>query len=453
VLRTLLVLSILIAGVPLAIYSPFYGLLLYLWNALFRPEFFVWFDLAPFRVSLILGLILVVRSAMDGKYPNLSHPLSLGAVAFLVLALMAQVTAFNADLGWMWIDYFARVVVVSLLAITLIDTRQKLFLAVAVMAGSFGFYSAKAGLGSIIGGGVQFAAGLAGSFGDNNGYALGIAIILPFLIAVAQNAPHRWIRIGFFIAAPLSAFAVVSLFSRGGLLAVGAGAVVLAFFQRKRVRSLVVLATIVLGGYYFAPIPEGWFERIETIQTYEEVEDESAIGRLYFWGVAVEMAKANALGVGLKNFEAAYNRYDTSGGAHGVNRAVHSSHFQVLAETGFPGAALWVTIFLMAFFFIARIRRRSRDPRLSKGDASFILTMANAMAASMVGFLIGGSFLSAALNDVTWLTFALIASLDRISLRLCADAATAPVAVDAGAATVAADPRRAVHPAFTFSRR
>jgi probable O-glycosylation ligase (exosortase A-associated) len=452
-LRTLLVLGILAVGVPLALYSPFYGLLLYLWYALFRPEAFVWFDLTPFRVSLVVGVLLLVRSALGGVYPNVSHPLSVGSIAFLGMALVSQLTAVDTSLGWMWIDYFARLICVTLLAVTLIDSRQKLFITVAVVAGSFGFHSAKAGLSSLLGGGVQFASGLAGSFTDNNGYALGIAIILPLLVATAQNAPAKWMRVGFYLSAPLSAFAVVSLFSRGGLLAIAAGAVVLACFQRRRIRSVVVLATIIVGGYFFAPIPEGWFERIETIQTYEEVDDRSALSRLHFWRVAVDMAGDRPLGVGLKNFEAAYNRYDTTAGLYGLNRAAHSSHFQVLAETGFPGAALWVTLFAMAFWFVFRIRRRSRDPRLAKEDAAFLLTMANAMVASMVGFIVGGAFLSAALNDVTWLTFGLIASLDRISLQLCAEAAKAPAPIEAAVRVASTAHRRPAHPAFTFSRR
>ena len=36
----------------------------------------------------------------------------------------------------------------------------------------------------------------------------------------------------------------------------------------------------------------------------------------------------------------------------------------------------------------------------------------------MFGFLAGGSFIALALNDITWLTFALIAALDLISRDL-----------------------------------
>jgi len=43
------------------------------------------------------------------------------------------------------------------------------------------------------------------------------------------------------------------------------------------------------------------------------------------------------------------------------------------------------------------------------------VTAANGLSASMMAFLVGGSFIALALNDVTWLTFAFLAALDRLS--------------------------------------
>jgi hypothetical protein len=47
---------------------------------------------------------------------------------------------------------------------------------------------------------------------------------------------------------------------------------------------------------------------------------------------------------------------------------------------------------------------------------------ANALIAAMAAFLVGGSFVAMALNDLTWLTFALVAALDRVSAAACAEA-------------------------------
>ena len=49
--------------------------------------------------------------------------------------------------------------------------------------------------------------------------------------------------------------------------------------------------------------------------------------------------------------------------------------------------------------------------------------------ASMAGFIIGGSFLSLAYNELTWLTFAMVAALDRLSVQLQHEPVSEPVTV------------------------
>jgi hypothetical protein len=168
-------------------------------------------------------------------------------------------------------------------------------------------------------------------------------------------------------------------------------------------------------------MPEGYADRLNTLNSYEQDEG-SAISRLHFWQVATAMADAQPLGVGLRNYEYAYDTYDFSNGRFGHHRAVHSSHFQVLAELGYPGLAIWIGQFACAFLIALRVRRRSWTPELSPASARLMSTVSSALMASMAGFLVGGSFLGMALNDVTWLTFAILAGLDRVSADLCAEA-------------------------------
>jgi O-antigen ligase len=102
---------------------------------------------------------------------------------------------------------------------------------------------------------------------------------------------------------------------------------------------------------------------------------------------------------------------------------VHSAHVQVFAEQGFLGALVWVGLFAWAFIACLRVRSRSFNERLSAEDRKLLFTTANALITSMAGFLVGGSFLALALNDVTWLTFGMVAAVDRLSVRMCAEPA------------------------------
>jgi O-antigen ligase len=124
------------------------------------------------------------------------------------------------------------------------------------------------------------------------------------------------------------------------------------------------------------------------------------------------------MGVGLFNYESVYDRYDFLGGKFGERRSVHSSHFQVLAETGLLGAFAWTGLFGYSIIIIFRIRRRGFLATVPEDKKTYI-TSANALMASMMAFLVGGAFIAMALNDLTWVTFALLAALDRISSGAC----------------------------------
>lgn len=433
-LRSIFVFSILIPGVVLAFTSRYRALLLYFWFAFFRPQDWMWFDITSWRPSLFLGLLLVVPSVLTGVLPTLGHFLCVGSVLFVLSALAAQVAAVDQSVGWYWIDEMGRLVLICLFAVTVIKTPRDWMRAVAVIAASLGFYGIKAGLASLLAGGAMYAEGLSGAFTDNNGYALAIVMVMPLIALVGQNASvtfegllpswtSRWIRIACFVSLPLCAYTVVSTFSRSGFLALLAALAAWVAFHRRRFRIFVAVAAISYAAT-FVPLPRGYMDRLNTIRTAVQSgqpdappDQDVSEGRLYFWTIAMRMARDHPFGVGMRNFGSAFPAYDVTGGAYGENRDVHSSHFQVLAELGYPGLLVWVAQFAYGFRVAFRVRRRGRVATLTPSVAHLFTTAPVALIASMTGFLVGGSFISAALNDLTWVTFALLAALDRISAR------------------------------------
>ena len=436
-LRAIFVFSILIPGMFLALFSRFNALLLYIWFAFFRPQEWVWINIRQLRLSLILGLLLVVPAIATGVLPNVTHPVSIGFILFILSGFLAQLNAVDPATGWRWIDIHGSLTVVCLFAITIIKTPRQLMQVIAVAAGCLGFFATKAGLMSLIAGGVQYGEGLAGAFVDNNSYAVGTVMTIPFLVALAQNAELtfggllptgaiRLVKVGLSVAIPLSAYTIISTFSRGGFLAFSAAILTYALFHPRRIRVLATL--LVLGTLLFVvPLPQGYVERIGTIRQLQEDVDtprgDVTAGRFYFWGVAVSMVQDFPLGVGMRNFGAKYVEYDTLGGAYGRRRDVHSSHFQVLVEHGYLGAVVWLFMLSYTLVTCLRIRKRSRMPGLSAENAKLMETLPLAIIVSMAGFVVGGATVSMALNDLTWLTFALVASLEILSARACADAA------------------------------
>jgi putative inorganic carbon (HCO3(-)) transporter len=414
--------AIFVPGFYAAVRSRYAALLMYLWFALFRPQEWIWVDITSLRLSLVLGLVLLGPALLAGQFPNITHPLSIGMILFFCSEVLSQLTAVRVDVGWQWIDFTLRLFIACMLLVTLVTNSLRLLGVIAVIGGSLGFHAAKAGLAYALGGGTRFADGLAGAFVDNNGYALGTVMIMPLLMITAQNIDLAykgpllvWLRRGWYCAVPLCMFAVVGTYSRGGFLALATATLVYVMLQRRRVPALIGLCTVVLLVAIFVPIPQEYLDRLQTIRTYEEIGEDSALSRQHFWAVGVQMGLTNPLGVGIRQYEAAYDAYDWSYGRYGERRSVHSSHVQVFAELGVFGALVWLGMFAFATLLCLRVRARSEDPALPDAERRFLFTAANGLIVSMVGFAVGGSFIALALNDLSWLTFAMIAALDRIS--------------------------------------
>jgi probable O-glycosylation ligase (exosortase A-associated) len=441
-MRTIVILVVIAIGFAGAVFSRQLGLLFYVWFSLFRPLEWIWTDLTSYRLSLIAGLLFLVPCILTGKLPNVTHPLSLLCWAFLGTVVAAQATSYLAS-DWSWVDQFVRLLLISSIAVTLVKTREHLSQLVAVTAGSLAFFSAKAGLSALFSDGVQFGDGQAGAFVDNNGYALAINMTMPMMAAAAVtlrgSAPGlAYLRKGFIAAIPLSVVTIISTMSRAGLLALGTLVIVASLLQR---RPMVWLSGLTLTGaltFAIVPLPSGYLERMQTITTYEN--DESASGRLHFWRIAWVMVQDNPWGVGLRRYDTAYDDYDDSRGAYGLSRSVHNSHLEVLAEMGYLGLVVWVLVFAYAFRVCMRIRySAATSGGLSDEDRRYYMAMSTAFAASMMAFVVGGAFIAAANNDLTWLTFAMIAALDRI-YRAHLRSLQSPVE---SAVTVGPRPRRA----------
>jgi putative inorganic carbon (HCO3(-)) transporter len=456
-LRSLLILAILVPGLFAALRDRYSALLMYLWFGLFRPQDWMWLDVTSLRLSMVLGILLLFPAIATGLFPNATHPLTIGMVLFVISTLISQMGAVQPDIGWMWIDFLVRLIICSMLLVTLTSSSKRIIGVFAVIGGSLGFHAAKAGLVFVIVGGTRFAEGLSGAFTDNNGYALGTVMIMPLLLATAQNIEclvpakgiiQKSVRLGFCLSVPLCMFAVIGTYSRGGFLSLCAALLVYIMLQRRRrFAALAALAVVLTALFTVVPLPEGYTDRLQTIQTYKEIGEDSALSRPHFWQVGINMGLSKPFGVGLRQYEQAYDRFDFLQGRFGNRRAVHSAHVQVFAELGFFGAVVWAGLFAWALIACLRIRARSFNPRLSAQDSKVLFTAANALMTSMIGFLVGGSFLALALNDLTWLTFGMVAALDRLSVRMCEEPASEPLPVPVRPP----EGRLAMRPAKSFS--
>ncbi|MDF4706751.1 O-antigen ligase family protein, partial [Vibrio parahaemolyticus] len=156
-------------------------------------------------------------------------------------------------------------------------------------------------------------------------------------------------------------------------------------FKHIKSKTLVLvlgaIAAIVL--YAFAGISGR-----ESGGAAEDGIDASAMGRLYAWEAAFKMALHHPLtGVGLDNFY--FNYYFYSPHWDGINHAVHSTWFGVLAETGFVGLAVFITL------IVSLIRTSLHSISLLTPKSDYTLSVgANAVLSGLIGTIVSGTFLT-----------------------------------------------------------
>lgn len=235
--------------------------------------------------------------------------------------------------------------------------------------------------------------------GDGNDFALSVNIMIPlclFLMLTAKSKIIRLASIGFLF---LLVFAVVATQSRGGILALSS--IGFYYWLKSDRKILGAIGMVIVVCFVFAIAPQQFFDRMATItQTGEEMEG-SAQGRIFAWKAAISMAlDYPLLGVGAGHFPVKYgSQYQPK--EFGLNAipwvTAHSSYFLLLGELGFPGIIFIVGLIISNI--VAGERLLKHLQMVSKKRSVALVLERNlliALNASMVGFAVGGAFISAA---------------------------------------------------------
>jgi probable O-glycosylation ligase (exosortase A-associated) len=329
-----------------------------------------------------------------------------------------------------WIKVY-KIFGMNLVVMMLIINRKQIEALIWVVVVSVGYYGVKGGIFTIRSGGNDRVWGPAGTFIDgNNEIALALVIIIPLMFYLQTLLTKRWQKMIMLGCVFLCALASLGSYSRGAALAIAAMAGFLWLKSNSKAKmGLVMAAAIPL---LLLLMPSKWFERIDTINTYEE--DASSMGRINAWKMAWNLAKDRPLGGGFEIYDyGVFLQYAPV--PHDVH-AAHSIYFQVMGEHGFGGLALYLILGFLTF------RAGSWIVKNAKGDAElkWAADLAKMIQVSLLGFAVGGAFLSLAYFDVPYyLMGAMVATRILVEKELKAKAALRK--------TAAADPTGGALPA------
>jgi putative inorganic carbon (hco3(-)) transporter len=376
----------------------YYWLLLAFFFEYARPASFIPFLRIPFLYSLIPIGLLVAQHFAVGLRPYREIFADKSAKWPIVIITMIMLSILHADLArnaWGTFTLVLGFVLLFIMIARIVTTLARLRGVVAVLLLSHVFLLAmnpNVVLNPTL---RQYILG-ASFLGDGNDFSLSLCILLPLTIELARSCTRFWPRLLSWAGVGLLLLAVIATQSRGGTLGVAGVAMFLWFYSPRKMIGFmgVILAGIVILAY----APPEYFNRIKTINSYQE--DGSAQGRIEAWKSSINMALDNpVLGVGAGNFSTSFgSKYRTPGAANMPWLTAHSSYFLLLGELGFPGLFCILAIVIGNIVGNLRLRkqvlaRAGPKPAASSTESARVLLLT---AGAVLGFGIPGAFLSAA---------------------------------------------------------
>jgi probable O-glycosylation ligase (exosortase A-associated) len=200
----------------------------------------------------------------------------------------------------------------------------------------------------------------------------------------------------------LCAIAALGSYSRGAALALGAMLVFMWLKGKHKIKLGLVLLIVVPMALVF--MPEQWHTRLDTLNSYEQ--DASAMGRINAWKMAFNLANDRPLFGG--SFEI-YNREIFSRYAPVPDdvHAAHSIYFQVLGEHGWVGFGLYLLLGLLTWRAGSWVLKHARYV----DELQWACDMVRMIQVSLLGFMVGGAFLSLAYFDVPYYLMAALVAV------------------------------------------
>lgn len=387
-----IVITAFIFGVLMLVFKhPHYGIYLWSWIGYMNPHMQAW----GFAQTMPFALITAVVTLFAYLFSKEPKRIPVSPEIWLLFLFFMWVTftsffAFYPQLVWDQWDKVWKILFMTLVTAAMLTNRQRLEGLVWIIVLSLGFYGLKGGVFTIVHGGVYRVQGPETTFiAGNNELGLALIMTIPLIRYLHLQETRRWLKLGLAGLMILTGLAAIGSQSRGALLAAAAMGLFLWLKSRQKIMMTIYLAAVV--GLVAAIMPQEWYDRMNTIQNYEQ--DASARGRINAWYTAYYVAKENLTGGGFEMFQGpTFRRYAPEpGNVHDV----HSIYFEVLGEHGFIGLTIWLLLGLFAWHTGSKVIRRLKNIPEKK----WAVDLAAMTQVSMVGYATGGAFLGLAYFD------------------------------------------------------
>lgn len=298
---------------------------------------------------------------------------------------------------WLWV---IKVLIFTFIAMILINDRRRIVWFVWVIVGCLSYFGIKGGVFSVINGFDFKVWGPPSSFiEDNNFLALALIMTLPLMRFLQLGFESKYAKLAMGVAMALNLASIVGSHSRGAFLACGVVAVILCLKSRHKFVFGAVGMIALVGTLAMAP--KAWYDRMATIQDYEQ--ESSANARLDSWTFSYRVALDRpVIGGGFGVYtDAQYQKYYSE---YLMPWNAHSSYFEIMAEHGFVGLFLFMAVLGSAYMSAGRTRKWAKN----NPETRWLSDLSAMLQVSLAGYAVGAVFLNVAFSDLYWHMLALV---------------------------------------------
>jgi len=401
--------------VPYCYTQPWIGVLMWSWLTYMSPHKQTWGfarDM-PFALIVAIAVILGVLTSRD----KLRRALPKTRETSLLIALCFDYT-FTTILAWypgdawdLWFKLF-KILLFTFFTLLYFQDRQRLRYLFLIIGLSIGFYGLKGGIWVFTSGNPGAGSVLGPEGGSllsgNNGIGLALCMTMPFLLFLGREEPRRWLRRILFAMLIFSPIAIIFTFSRTSMLTLPVVLIMLFMRARRRILGFFALAIFAYGIMNYAP--ERLFERAGSIQ---EHTDRSSQMRMESWYVSWRFALDHPLtggGFWILDHEPVYDMYLSE---YIRAQSAHNIYLEVLADHGFPGLILYVSLTLSSYFSLFQLKWALRN----KPEAEWLVNYCKMIQVSLAAFIIGGTFLPMSYWDYFYHLVSFVILLQAIAVK------------------------------------
>lgn len=334
-------------------------------------------------------------------------------IAFLAWCSLGVLHSRYPGVVYEQVVVLGKLCLIVLVAVNVLRGRSNLRLVLLLFVFFYALYPARGAIFNYLSGYTLFGRTI-WNFVYSNSNDLAAITLLQLSLAAGLLVTERarsWYWWGALAAIVVLPVVILMTKSRGVFLGLAAFSALGILGQRRRLRSICIGAALVAAVMMLAP--SGSFSRLGGLgkalneSTRAEADPEgSAEQRYKIWTVAWAIISDFPLtGVGWGAYPFFHQEYSPRVDPTGMSRGprdTHSTYFNLIAETGYPGFFLFALLVGGTALYAERIRRRCRDVIPATAQQLFFLEL------GLLGYMVAGIFASYSRISFLYLHLALI---------------------------------------------